>query len=105
MSPEVWYQALFLIQQAKECDFLMMNSPAPLKPETSGRAKHRVITIFFILIALLVVYPLSVVVVVSAYWLKTDYGYNLLKQGGWHAFSRCLIQEIPVEARDKTTRI
>ncbi len=48
-------------------------------------------------------YPLSVLAVVTLYWLKTDHNYNMLAKGGWHAFSKCLIEQIPVttpEVRD-----
>ncbi|RYG61973.1 MAG: hypothetical protein EON60_01485 [Alphaproteobacteria bacterium] len=69
-----------------------MSGSATATPTRTRRALR--IAMWILLAAVL--YPVSVALLVSAYWLKTDYGYNMLTQGGWHAFSRCLVQQIPV---------
>lgn len=40
------------------------------------------------------VYGISVLVLIVGYWMKTDLHYNLFSNGGWHAFSRCIVNEI-----------
>ncbi|PZP39259.1 MAG: hypothetical protein DI585_04620 [Pseudomonas fluorescens] len=35
-------------------------------------------------------YAASVLLVVAAYWLKTDLNYNVFTHGGWHTFAQCV---------------
>lgn len=66
-------------------------------PSLPSRKLNRGVRVLLWVVGLIVIYPISVAAVVSTYWLKTNYDYNILTAGGWHAFGACLVKQIPVE--------